>query len=307
MRGSKGRVVLAAVSLVTVASGAACMRRSAAPQARQEGTPAPLATPAGAADQSRALGYGAAQMPAAAAVPPAQGGTASLASMTAALKLIRTAQVSIEVASYEKAAQAIARLAEGHGGYVADTQAARGERDRRHGTITLKVPASRFGTALAELKAVGTVESEQVSTQDVTKAYSDLETRLKVKRETADRLREILKARTAKLAEILEAERELARVTEEIEHMEGERRFYDHQVALSTITAQVHEPHAVVRPGLFTPVSEALRESLGVLVASFAALIFVAAVLAPWLGLALVAWRATRAIRARRRPITIAS
>ena len=36
---------------------------------------------------------------------------------------------------------------------------------------------------------------------------------------------------------MLEAERELARVTEEIEQAEGERRFYDQQVALSTLIA----------------------------------------------------------------------
>jgi hypothetical protein len=288
-----------AVCLVT---GTACARE-AVPTRPQE--TAALAMPPAtlvpvAAEQASAARDAGNAAPPAAPTPAAH-------AFTTALKLIRTGQVSLEVESYDKAAEAIARLAETHGGYVADSQAGRAENDRRLGTLTLKVPSPRFAAALAELKALGRVEAEQVATQDVTKAYSDLETRLVVKRETAGRLREILKERTAKLSEILEAERELARVTEEIEQMEGERRFYDHQVALSTITAQVHEPRAVVRPGVFTPVTDALRESLGVLATSVAGLVYAAVFLAPWVLLALLAWRLGRAVRARRRaPAAIA-
>jgi hypothetical protein len=274
------------------------MRERAAPaRGRMQEAVALPGAPAPRAAEEQARQVAGAQSAAA----PGPAGATSLAAMTASLKLIRTAQVSLEVKSYDAAAEAVAKVAESHGGYVADSQSARGERDRRHGTITLKVPAAQFGAALAALKSMGTVESEQVSTQDVTKAYSDLETRLKVKRETADRLREILKARTAKLSEVLEAERELARVTEEIEQLEGERRFYDHQIALSTIAAAVHEPEAVVRPGVFSPVGDALRESLGVLAASLAGIIYATVFLAPWLLLAVVAWRVVRAIRTRRR------
>jgi len=54
------------------------------------------------------------------------------------------------------------------------------------------------------LKQVGKVERESVVTQDVTKAYADLETRLVVKRQTEERLRHLLTSRTGKLSEVLE-------------------------------------------------------------------------------------------------------
>jgi Domain of unknown function (DUF4349) len=217
-------------------------------------------------------------------------------------KLIRTGRLSIEVASYERAAAAAGRVAVASGGYLAESQVQRGERDSRRGTLTLRVPAEHFDAAFGELKKLGTVDSESVSTQDVTKAYTDLETRLRVKREAQARLQEILSARTAKLSDVLEAERELARITEETEVLEGERRFYDQQIALSTITVELYEPAAVVRPGSFAPLSQALSRSLELLATSLALLISATLFLLPWLIVTSLLWWGVRAARRRRPP-----
>jgi uncharacterized protein DUF4349 len=224
-----------------------------------------------------------------------------LSSVFASLKLIRTAAITVEVPKYDAAAEEVVRVAESLGGYLAEAQVTQGREDRRSGTLTIRVPSPRFGAALAALKGLGKVKAENVSTQDVTKAYTDLETRLKVKRDTADRLRELLRTRTADLPDVLNAERELARVTEEIEQMEGERRFYDQQVAFSTIALTVTEPQALVEPGVFAPLGRALRDSVEVLAQSLAGLIYVVVALTPWLLLAYVIWRAIKAVRARRK------
>ena len=47
--------------------------------------------------------------------------------------------------------------------------------------------------------------------------------------------------------------------------MEGERRFYDQQTAISTLTVALLEPQALVQAGVFAPIGEALRDSLEVL------------------------------------------
>jgi hypothetical protein len=228
-------------------------------------------------------------------------GQAGLAAMVAARKLIRTGRISLEVASFETAAQQVTELAEQHAGYIAQTQVTRGHEDKQRGTLTLRVPAGRFDATLAAMRKLGKVESENVGTEDVTKAYTDLETRLRVKRDTAERLREILKSRTGGLADVLQAERELARVTEEIEQAEGERRFYDQQVALSTITAEIHEKEALVRPGALSPILEALRESLAVGATSVAVLIYAVVAGAPWVLVIWVLWRVIRAALRRRK------
>lgn len=286
------------MAAVGVAAGLlGCGRRS--PPPRQAG----FAKETGAVEQ-QAVGRAAAPVPARLAAQPgavAAAGPEAVQAMVAARKLIRTGQLTVEVPSYARAAEEATRIAERHGGYVSDTRSSLGDHDGQEGAVTLRVPAESFGPAMAELRKLGRVRSESVGTQDVTKAYADLETRLRVKRETVERLREILRGRTAKLSDVLEVERELARITEEIEQIEGERRFYDSQVALSTISVTLQEPQAVVRGGFLDPIRQAFRDSLEVLAGSVAALVYVVVFLLPWLLVAWPLWRVFRAVRARRK------
>jgi hypothetical protein len=220
----------------------------------------------------------------------------ALAAMAAAQKLIRNAEVSIEVKAFEAAGRKAAEVALSFGGYVADAQSS-GETKRRRGMLTLRVPSARFDEALRALEALGDVRSEHVAVSDVTKAYSDLVTRLRVKRDAADRIREILRNRTAKLSDVLEAEKQLSALVEEIETMEGERRYYDQRVALSTISADLHEPESVARRSAFTPLAEALHDSAAIFATSLAALIVGVLYVLPWaipLALLLVVFRRIR-------------
>ena len=295
---------LVAGPLVLAVAMPACTRArysdSPAAASRADSTAAVQQAP----DEARTTAERAASPKVAANADKGSSGLSPLDAMLASRKLIRTAQIALEVASYEEAAERVARLAESHGGYLADAQAARGAQDRRRGTIVVRVPAEAFAAAYAELKGLGKIETETVSTQDVTKAYADLETRLRVKRDAEGRLREILRTRTARLSDVLEAERELTRITEEIEQIEGERRYYDQQVALSTISAVLHEPEAVIRPGTLSPLVEALRDSLHALAASAGALLYVTVVALPWAAALALVWAAARAIRRRARAST---
>src|SRR5262245_18593203 len=301
------RAAVAACAAVLAAAAPACRQARLPDSFSAKDQAAPAAAEQAAPERLRAAGGVAGQgdtrnVPA--APPEDKAGAAqapALQAMLAARKLIRTAQMAIEVRSYEEAAEQVARVAESHGGYLADAQASRGAQDRRRGTLVIRVPAERFAAAYAALKALGKVESETVSAQDVTKAYADLETRLRVKRDAEGRLREILRTRTARLSDVLEAERELTRVVEEIEQIEGERRYYDQQIALSTISAALHEPEAVIRAGALAPLLEALRDSLQVLATSAGALVYVTVLLLPWSAAAAVVWRIVRAARRRRK------
>lgn len=177
---------------------------------------------------------------------------------------------------------------------MSDRQSSEDGAGHDRGQITLRIPSDRFDGAVSALKKLGRVKSEAMQTQDVTRAYADLETRLKVKRETATRLREILTRQTGKVAEVLEVEREIARVVEEIEQAEGERRYFDNLISLSTITLTLYEPDAIVTPGAFDPVLAALRRSLRIASESLAALIELAAGVLPWLCALYLAFRAVR-------------
>lgn len=131
---------------------AACQRAARAPESSQEAPPPPAAT-AAPPQQMRTLGYAAAtaaQGEDAAKPAPPPAGTDLLASR----KLIRTGQLTLEVADYGEAADKVAAVARARGGYLAESQSARGEHDRRQGTLTVRVPAERFEETVAALKQV---------------------------------------------------------------------------------------------------------------------------------------------------------
>lgn len=251
-----------------------------------------------ASPPARSLGYVAAS-PAPSSGPLAAEQT--LESMNAVRRRIRTGELTIEVKSFEKAAEEVGRIAESHGGYLVTSEASRDDEDHREGTLTIRVAADRFSEAFSAIKSLGTVQSEKIGTEDVSKAYTDLQSRLQIKRQTEGRLRDILRTQTGKLSEVLEVERELGRVTEEIESMEGQRRYYDQQVALSTITVRLGEPAAMLKKGVGAPLTRALREALDVFMISLGIIVYATSFLIPWLLIATVLWFLVRIIRRRRR------
>jgi len=224
----------------------------------------------------------------------------ALAAGFAAQRLVRTASLTLEVGRYDEAARKAEAIAIAQGGYLADASAAREAGDRERGTLTLRVQADRFAEALRALEALGKVESASVQTQDIGREYLDLETRLATRRDTEVRLREILRTQTARLSDVLAAEKELSRVIEEREVLEGQRRFYDRQMALSTFTVEIHEPATFLREGAFSPLGEALRRVLPLLSASVAALLYAVAAALPWALVGFLIWRLRRRFSARR-------
>jgi hypothetical protein len=230
----------------------------------------------------------------------AEAKASALDAMFASRSLIRTATLSLEVRHFADAAEKAASIAAAHGGFLADAKSSRGAGDRERGTLTLRVPAARFAAALEAVRALGKVESSAVETQDITKEYADLETRLSAKRDAVGRLREILRARTGSVADLVEAEKELSRLIEEAERLEGERRYYDRQVALSTITVELQEPAAFLRDGALSPLGQAIRGALPLLAGSAAALVYAIAAALPWALIGLLVWKLRRRANARR-------
>ena len=277
-----------AVVLPFVLVLAACARKVAV-----ESEPFAMAVPAEASRSASGEEAGILASPTSSANAPA-GGEAAWAQ----LKLIRTGRIEIEVESVEEAIAELGRLATGSGGFVAGTELRADDGGRASGTITLKVPSDRYDAALADLRRLGRVRSESSSVEDVTKAYADLETRLSVKRRTEERLRALLGSHTGELSDLLEVERELDRVVGEVEQLQGERRYYDQRIALSTLVVALWEPHAMVRPSALTPIREALRESLAVLASSVAFLIYAFVFLLPW---SLLAFAVVALVRRRLR------
>lgn len=220
-----------------------------------------------------------------------------------ALKLIRNGWVELEVKNIEAATQAVTSLVKDLGGYVASSSVHQDPEGPREGSMVLRIPSARFDHAGSALEALGRVRSSRSEVLDVTRTYVDLETRLGVKRASAAKIRELLRTRAGSLKEVLEAEKELARLTEEIERTEAERRVLADQIQFSTFNLELREPQPrlQVGPGAWASLLGTLRDSGGILADSLAILLRVILVFAPWVGLGAGLWYGLRWYRRRKR------
>ena len=75
----------------------------------------------------------------------------------------------------------------------------------------------------------------------MTKAYFDTDARLKNARVMEQRLIDMLKTKTGKVSDLLQVEKELGRVREDIEKMQGELKYWDSQVQFATVTISLAE------------------------------------------------------------------
>ena len=107
----------------------------------------------------------------------------------------------------------------------------------------LQLPADQLDSAMNEIKQLGHVDSESQSGEDVTAQYIDLDARLSNARHTEQRILDVLRERTGKLSDVIEAEQELERVRGEIEQMEAQKRAMVKRVAYSTLTLTVNEEY----------------------------------------------------------------
>jgi len=157
--------------------------------------------------------------------------------------IARAASLTIVAQDFDAARAGVERIVSRHQGYIANLTTASPKDAARTLTATLHVPAPQLNAALVELKALGRVEQETQTGEDVSKHYTDLVARLKNSRATEERLVAILRQRPGKVSEVLEVEEEIARVREQIEQMEAERKNMEKRVQFASVDLKLSEEY----------------------------------------------------------------
>lgn len=178
----------------------------------------------------------AAGAPASEVAPPA-----TAANVLANRKLVRNAQVDLEVAKFDEALQKITVFAAEDRGYIATTNSEKQANGKLRGQVIVKVLPDNLDRFLGKLRALGELKNQSIATEDVTKAYFDTESHLKNARVMEQRLIEILKKKSEDVNDLLQVEKELGRVREQIEQMQGELKLMDSQVQFATVTISMAE------------------------------------------------------------------
>ncbi len=154
--------------------------------------------------------------------------------------LIRNATVTVEVKDVRKAEEALTNDVRQEGGYMAGMHESVDALGARQVELQVRVPYTRLNGTLDTLDGLGRVLDRQVDAEDVTEEYVDSSSTLRNLQRTEERLLAHL-SQTGRLADTLLVEKELNRVRQEIERLQGRLRYLGHRVAFSTITATLKE------------------------------------------------------------------
>ncbi len=178
--------------------------------------------------------------------------TAQLHSLTESIKhgatvaaagpmLVRGAVLTIVSNEFENGQARMEEVCRRHQGHVASLAVSHEGNGGRTLAAMLRIPTDRLDAAMLELRKLGRVTRETQNTEEITQQYVDLVARLNNARSTEQRLVQVLQQRTGKVSDVLEVEKEIGRVRGEIEHMEIQRRTFDHQVTFASVELHLME------------------------------------------------------------------
>jgi hypothetical protein len=238
--------------------------------------------------------------------PDAKAVTAGAAQEIMPSMIIRTGNASVEIQSLDPGVMKLRQLASQLGGYVANSSFSGGRDQVKTAMLEMKIPAAKYDQAVSGLNGIGKLESINTAAEDVGEEYVDVAARVANSHRLEERFIALLATRTGKLQDVLNVERELARVREEIERNEGRMRYLKTRTAISTLSVMVHEPYPILgrNPGE-NPLVVAVRQAWRNFVALIAGFIASLGVLIPVAVMAGLAWRTYRRV-AKQRKVTTA-
>lgn len=200
-------------------------------------------------------------------------------------QIIRTARLAVKVADFHEAQAKVRSWAGEKNGYVSHSEQKRESEDAFSGTITLKVPREFYTETIDFLRGLGKVYELFETAEDVTDQVVDFKSRLRNAQELEERILRLLKDQTGSIADIIEAERELAKLRKEIEQMQGRLKGLTRKITYATFTVHlfVSGSRDIEARAWYGPLYQDLRDLGFVIAGSLGALITAVVAAAPWI------------------------
>lgn len=154
----------------------------------------------------------------------------------------------IEVDDINDAANQINALILNANGYLVNSY--KNENDYQiNAHYEYKIPVDQFHNVFSRIEnmSIGKITSQNTGSTNVTEEYYDLEARLKAKRAYEARLLEFM-AKAEKTEDLLKISNDLNRVQEEIESLEGRKKYLEHHVDNSTLVIELVQNKNKVAP-----------------------------------------------------------
>lgn len=161
-------------------------------------------------------------------------------------KIVKTADLSMEVKSFPAFTNRLHRAVQQSGGYIAQEQQIQSSYSIEN-TVTIKVPVDRFDDLLLQLPSDSDKLTEKkMNSEDVTMEVIDTKSRLETKKEVRERYLDLLK-QARNMKDILAIQGEINEIQEEMDAASGRIAYLGHSAAFSTINLKFYQ---VLNPGV---------------------------------------------------------
>ncbi len=155
-------------------------------------------------------------------------------------KLIKTADISMQVKNYKESRKTILALVKTEGAYISSENQSNGTYSIVN-DMEIRIKPESFEAMIDKIAEQGIlIDYKKITADDVTDEYVDAAARLKSKKEVEVRYSEILKKANT-IYDILAVEEKLRQIREEIESYQGKIKLMDDQVSYSTIKVHFYE------------------------------------------------------------------
>jgi hypothetical protein len=178
-------------------------------------------------------------------------------------KIIKTANVSLELKNFSSYNKGIHQNLKAYGAYIAQEEQTQ-TNDFIQNTVTIKVPVEQFENLMNSFSGEGIkLLEKKISTEDVTAEVIDTKGRIETKKQVRLQYMELLK-QAKNMKDILEVQSEINAITEEVESAGGRVQYLTHQAAYSTINLKYLQYSSGVKPvdeepGFFSKMKEAFK------------------------------------------------
>lgn len=155
-------------------------------------------------------------------------------------KIIKEGDITFKVKDLDKSKASIIDLIKSLNGYISSDREYKSS-NRITNSLTVRIPNENFEDFFKKLSQNAEyIDNKNINFSDVTEEFIDVETRLRNKKALENRFIEILKDANS-VSEILEVEREIGAIREDIEATEGRLNYLKSRITLSTIYVNMYQ------------------------------------------------------------------
>lgn len=216
--------------------------------AMDSATAAPMAPGSanGAMKEEMGFDYAVPDTPAEAPMPaPNVSGGSELVSSTLPenVKMIYRGYLYLESTAFDTATAGLQELVSQMGGYF-ETSELNNYSPYRSAFYVVRVPSAKYNEFCGKVGTLAQLNSQRHTSENVSEAYYDTESRLVTQRTKLDRLQELL-AKADKMEDIITLESAIAETELQIERLTGTLRKYDALVDYATVEISLEEVYVL--------------------------------------------------------------